>query len=403
MGDAQQPTAQRRRTPPLLPLVFGFLAILVVFKITEPSLDGVEERLEQLEEQLGLNPSVANARERVAALEGLIGKAPKELALDGSRLPTTITSNGSFKALPLLRRLRYLERKVDYSINWLKDPLVFREVQHICSNVTDLGTDDYHVCLDGWRGRHTVDGKDGSVGCLVYDIGIRANPRFGHEMLTQFGCTVRAYDPSSISKSWWKGTYRGLNSEGKRQWSQLKAAGKEKKYTFFPYGAGGTDGPFKLFEYSWGQASIYLPERDLTLYPQGEPVPDVPPRELKVEAKTLPTMMRDNGDSYIDVMKIDIEGSEFMFLQDIFDRMGCPPVGQITLEWHHFSIDERYGSPAEVNAIFSMLRSCGFKCFYNRPHWRAVVDDLPDPQSTDHANRQIPPMRYAVSAFCKDC
>ena len=39
----------------------------------------------------------------------------------------------------------------------------------------------------------------------------------------------------------------------------------------------------------------------------------------------------------IDVLKLDVEGSEFQFLENIFDHTGgCPDfINQITLEWHH--------------------------------------------------------------------
>ena len=36
-------------------------------------------------------------------------------------------------------------------------------------------------------------------------------------------------------------------------------------------------------------------------------------------------------------MKMDVEGSEYLILQDAFDRMGCPPIDQLAIEFHHFS------------------------------------------------------------------
>merc|ERR1711970_358796 len=49
-------------------------------------------------------------------------------------------------------------------------------------------------------------------------------------------------------------------------------------------------------------------------------------------------------------------------LEHMFDTFGCPPIEQITLEWHHFWHDPRYGagSSPPVNAMVTMLRRCGY-------------------------------------------
>jgi hypothetical protein len=55
---------------------------------------------------------------------------------------------------------------------------------------------------------------------------------------------------------------------------------------------------------------------------------------------TLPTLMAQNNHSYIDIMKIDVEGSEFTALDaamDAFsdsDRGGVLPIGQVMIEIH---------------------------------------------------------------------
>merc|ERR1719265_2893673 len=95
--------------------------------------------------------------------------------------------------------------------------------------------------------------------------------------------------------------------------------------------------------------------------------------DAEVTGKTLPTLMQENGDTHIDVLKIDLEGGEYGVLQDVFDRVGCPPASQITIQYHNFDLDERYGTSAQLNTIHNLLNACGFRSFKTRDHWRAAV------------------------------
>jgi len=336
--------------------------------------------------------TVEGLEERLDRIEKMLGTLVKEE--DGSRVPTKMAAGDDsleLKDLSVFERMRHLEHKVDGGLNWLKDPQLFEETQHTCYDETTLET-DHHICFDNWDkilAKRQASGKPEK--CVVYDLGIRANPEFGVNLMKDYGCSVRAYDPSPTSQDWWKNEKN--DAEDTKVVSMLKEAG-ESMYKFRDVGAGGEDGNVQLYEYSWQQVAIYKAEDDHTARPKDSA--DVAPKAFNLPVKTLHTMMKDNGDSYIDILKIDIEGSEYLFMQDIFDRMGCPPVGQIQLEWHHFSLDSRYGSSPEMNAIHNLLNSCGFQAFYNRDHWRA------SPEWTQGA-RQIPPMRYTLAAYCKDC
>jgi len=303
-----------------------------------------------------------------------------------------MNKNGQYKDLSVVERLRHLELKVDGGFNWLKNPQLFMHQDYQCKNMTDLGT-DHHVCLDGFQNLM----KKNNGGCIVYDLGIRKNPEFGVEMMTKYGCSVRAYDPSPTTQKWWEGKDQ-LDTREAKMLKVLKDAGTSK-YDLQFFAASGQDGPLELYEYNWDQVSIYRAEDDVSrdaVKARGGKKDVEPPRAFSLEAKTLGTMMKDHGDTYVDFLKIDIEGSEYTFMQDIFDRMGCPPVGQIALEYHHFSLDDRYGSSPELNQIHNMLNACGFKSFQVRDHWRNDVD-LPG------NGRQSPPMRYTLVAFCKEC
>jgi hypothetical protein len=67
------------------------------------------------------------------------------------------------------------------------------------------------------------------------------------------------------------------------------------------------------------------------------------------------------------VLKLDVEGSEYHFLEEVFDTMGCPPVNVIAAEFHHHTIDPRYGggSAPVIGNIATMLEACGYAHYHN--------------------------------------
>jgi hypothetical protein len=54
---------------------------------------------------------------------------------------------------------------------------------------------------------------------------------------------------------------------------------------------------------------------------------------IRVEARDLESLMKQNEHTHIDLLKIDIEGAEYGVLRDILQRK--LPVRQIAVEFHH--------------------------------------------------------------------
>ncbi len=111
----------------------------------------------------------------------------------------------------------------------------------------------------------------------------------------------------------------------------------------------------------------------------------------KAEVKTLSTIMRELGHKHINILKVDIEGSEYLFLEEMFDTMGCPPVDQLIIEWHHFSLDKRYGASPEINTIVNFLHTCGFMSYTKGDYW-TVADPIAGKIMT-----------YYLKGYCKKC
>ena len=164
----------------------------------------------------------------------------------------------------------------------------------------------------------------------------------------------------------------------------MQRAKRHPNYHFHPYGSGGVDGTLTLFEYNWGQVSIFN---------WGDPHDHKhgPKKDFRLPVKTLPTIMQELGHDRLSILKIDVEGSEWQFMENMFDKMGCPPVDQITIEYHHFSHDKRYGAIPEISVVNNLLRACGFKT-YDRLHAFSVYDD----KFKKH-------MTYGMAGYCRRC
>lgn len=257
---------------------------------------------------------------------------------------------------------------------------------HQCKNLADPGFEPVKICMDGWE---ELMQKSKGKSCIAYDIGVRDIADFAATMIEQFGCTVRAYDPSPTTKLWWD---EAKNPDGsirapdqKIGLLKLKEHEKAGKYTLKEEAAGGYDGDLKLFAYNWQQISTFRATPDTQKLQ----------KEFIVPSKTLAKMMEDHGDSHIDVLKVDIEGSEFPFLIAVFDKGNCPPVEHLLIEWHSQNMDKAFGAPPEVKELESKMQKCGYKMYSNYPFFSNHV--------TPEENFDIPITYYGHAAYCKSC
>jgi len=298
-----------------------------------------------------------------------------------------IPSDMQGKHMTLEERVRYLELKTNAFMNFGTDPFFgVDQKKNTCSKMSDLtefgckigrdevkseaqvkekcpGLFDHSICLDGLPKPGTkYEVKGEKPPCLIYDFGIRAQPQFGATMARDFGCQVHGFDPSPVSTDWW-------DSDDAKSLRDLP------NYHFHPYGAGGTDGVVTLKEYNWGQVSILRYNSwqfDCEGKDEGSNCGTKfrDSKSFNLDVKTLPTIMKELGHEgrTIDVLKVDVEGSEYAFLENLLDSTnGCPAfINQITLEWHHFSWDMRYGegSNPSMNAISTLLHTCGLKVIW---------------------------------------
>ena len=281
------------------------------------------------------------------------------------------SNNGAIEFQKLQERIRYLETKVDSYMAFHSDPFLSQKEVIKCehqSPIKQIGCkgnptcalDDQVICLDDLPYKVGQDETGPrKQGCVVYDFGIRESPDFGLTFAKQ--CDVVGFDPSPISVDWWKNSQKDIQST------------YGDSYNFSPVGAGGIDGTVVLREYDWGQVSIIeFPYRVINTsdcmsdghcrfnFHQKQ-------KEFGIPVKTLKTILKEQKHKRVSLLKLDVEGSEYAFLEAMIDDLSCRSVDQLVLEWHHYDYDVRYGvtSNPQVNVLVALLKErCGLEQFW---------------------------------------
>lgn len=165
---------------------------------------------------------------------------------------------------------------------------------------------------------------------VVYSGGVGNDITFEHELVQRFGCSVVLFDPSPTGRA-----------------TMALPENLHTRFRFFPVGLGGETGtlnlapPLNAEEGSWyGQTPssgcIHVPCEDLC------------------------TLMERSGHTRINLLKLDIEGSEYDVIDDLLRRRIS--VDQICVEYHHGIIPgiRRFRT---IKSIFKLLLG-GYRLLY---------------------------------------
>lgn len=157
---------------------------------------------------------------------------------------------------------------------------------------------------------------------VVYSFGSRADDKFERAIKTAYpNAEVHIFDPTSQAGAGW-----------------------DKLYTFHKLGLGGVDDP----------KGLKLGARSFPL-------------------KTMGTIMQDLGHKHVDILKMDIEGSEYAMLRQ-WGADGAPNVGQLMIEMHGWTMNPMFSSSAEqtsglklnitsLHTAFKTLEDEGFRLY----------------------------------------
>jgi len=166
---------------------------------------------------------------------------------------------------------------------------------------------------------------------VIYSFGIGEDISFDEAAINKFGCTVFGFDPTPRAIDW-------LRNKKK----------VPARFNYFEYGIDLTD----------GLVSFYPPENpdhvSCSVISKGRESE----RSFSVPMKSFRTITRELGHSNIDVLKMDIEGSEYKVIPDILSA-GIH-IDQIVIEFHHRFIDNGMKRTGE---LVNLLNNHGYKIF----------------------------------------
>jgi len=169
---------------------------------------------------------------------------------------------------------------------------------------------------------------------VVFSVGVGEDISFDLSLIQKFGCKVLAFDPTPRSIDW------------------LKTQNLPHQFQFFPWGLSGTDG---LASFSAPANARHVSYSSVAL--KGSTV--------QCEVFRLSTLMRKVGHERIDLLKMDIEGSEYTVIEDILTDNVRPR--QLLTEFHH----GMYGIAREKTAIaLERLNTMGYRIFSISPNGR---------------------------------
>lgn len=154
---------------------------------------------------------------------------------------------------------------------------------------------------------------------IVYSGGVGNDVTFERALVDNFGCNVYLFDPSPTGIA-----------------TMEKPENQIPKFKFAPLGLSGMSGSLKLAPPQNAEEGSWYLQPDAA--------------QIEVPCTNLESAMRQNGHNHIDLLKLDIEGSEYSVIDELIAKR--IPVKQVCVEYHHGIIP---GIPRSLS-IRSMLK-----------------------------------------------
>jgi FkbM family methyltransferase len=146
---------------------------------------------------------------------------------------------------------------------------------------------------------------------VILSAGLGDDISFDLALIEKYGMTVHGFDPTPKSVAW------------------IKRQSLPERFILHEYGISGIDGNV-----------IFYPPENEAYVSYSETKKTVGKSTISLPVKKMTTIMNELGLSHIDVLKMDIEGSEYNVINDMLECRSFPT--QILVEFHDVSVDADY-------------------------------------------------------------
>ena len=218
--------------------------------------------------------------------------------------------------------MKGLKRSLKRLLLSMSDRTSHLKVGTQCADKKWVGSDygGFYVCPKGLK-----------KGSIVYSFGIGEDISFDLQMINQYGSQVFGFDPTPRSKSFVSG--------------QKDLGGS----SFYEFGLASSSGPMDFFmpanpEHVSGSV---LSHKNVATE-----------NKLTVEMKSFDDLTDELGHNHVDIVKMDIEGSEYDVIESILKSEVS--VHQLLIEFHDRFFTE--GSSKSKEAV-ALLRASNYEIF----------------------------------------
>ena len=166
---------------------------------------------------------------------------------------------------------------------------------------------------------------------VIYSVGIGTDISFDLELIQHLNCKVYAFDPTPKSINW------------------IKNKNISKKFIFNDYGISGTKAikPFFLPKNPDHVSGSLFEMKTVNTY-----------NSINLNFETILSIMKTYKHRKIDLIKMDIEGSEYDIIEYIYKRK--IEIDQILVEFHPHLIKD---GKSKTKKSIGLLNEMGYKCF----------------------------------------
>ena len=173
---------------------------------------------------------------------------------------------------------------------------------------------------------------------IIYSFGIGQDISFDLEMIRKFDVEIFGFDPTPKCIDWISQQYL------------------PKNFNFYPFGISKNNG-YSFFNLPKNPNFISLSETE-----------EQKGYDLKLPVKNLSTIMKEFGHDHIDILKLDVEGSEYSVFEEMMKKNIWPD--QILVEFHDTSLNRERKMLKMMSEYYSIyakrskVQKRSFKDFY---------------------------------------